>query len=197
MQRSIYAIQIKIFKKCNNFAGKIFQLKSKSHYVNCSARNTTQTPFIIRLQFRQVKWFLRKVRLVVFSQIFVGRVSRPRAQATFAPGGKSSQKRHLDLRSKNPLARGETFLAGNFPTRPRRFSRFSRSEGLCQHSFPRGAVARRCPVATVGVLRSIVFGDYQTAPKPPGGRLWEVRPRARGYICECFVKIPLRNRQFS
>ena len=143
-----------------------------------------------------MKWFLRKVRLVVFSQIFVGRVSRPRARATFAPGGKSSQKRRLDLRSKNPLARGETFLAGNFPTRPRRFFRFSRSEGLCQHSFPRGAVARRCPSHGRG-LCSTGFGDYQIAPKPPKGRLWEVRPRARGYICEYFVKMPLRNRQFS
>ena len=125
-------------------AGKFFQPKSKRHYVNCFDADSGQKPFIIRLQFRQVKWFLRKVRFVVFSQIFVGRVSRPRARATFAPGGKSSQKRRLDLRSKNPLARGETFLAGNFPTRPRRFFRFfPRSEGLCQHSFPRGAVARR------------------------------------------------------
>ena len=131
-------------KKRNNLARKIFQSKSKSHYVNCFDADSGQIPFIIRLQFRQVKWFLRKVRLVVFSQIFVGWASRPRARATFAPGGKSSQKRRLDLRSKNPLARGETFLAGNFPTRLRRFFRFfPRSEGLCQHSFPRGAVARR------------------------------------------------------
>ena len=135
---------MEIFKKRNNFAGKIFQSKSKSHYVNCFDADSGQIPFIIQLQFRQVKWFLRKVRLVVFSQIFVGRVSRPRARATFAPGGKSSQKRRLDLRSKHPLARGETFLAGNFTTRPRRFFRFfPRSEGLCQHRFPRGAVARR------------------------------------------------------
>ena len=183
---------MEIFKKCNNLAGKIFQSKSKSHYVNCFDADSGQKPFIIWLQFRQVKWFLRKVRLVVFSlpqsptatapsqrgprrltprradchaslrtgsqwhlirQRFAlppspqgeGRgLSRPRARATFAPGGKSSQKRRLDLRSKNPLARGETFLAGNFPTRPRRFFQFfPRSEGLCQHSFPRGAVARR------------------------------------------------------
>ena len=155
---------MEIFKKCNNLAGKIFQSKSKSHYVNCFDADSGQKPFIIRLQFRQVKWFLRKVRFVVFSQIFVGRVSRPRARATFAPGGKSSQKRRLDLRSKNPLARGETFLAGNFPTRPRRFFRFfPRSEGLCQHSFPRGAVARRCPSHGRG-LCSTGFGDYQIAP---------------------------------
>ena len=145
-----------------------------------------------------MKWFLRKVRLVVFSQIFVGRVSRPRARATFAPGGKSSQKRRLDLRSKNPLARGETVLAGNFPTRPRRFFRFFSS---VRRTVPAQLPAWRCRAplagATVGVLRSIVFGDYQIAPKPPGGRLWEVRPRARGYICECSVKMPLRNRQFS
>ena len=135
---------MEIFKKCNNLAGKIFQPKSKSNYVNCFDADSGQKPFIIRLQFSRVKRILRKVEGVVFSQIFVGRVSRPRARATFAPGGKSSQKRRLDLRSKNPLARGETFLAGNFPTRPRRFFRFfPRSEGLCQHSFPRGAVARR------------------------------------------------------
>ena len=123
---------------------KNFPVKIEKSLCKLFDADSGQKPFIIRLQFRQVKWFLRKVRFVVFSQIFVGRVSRPRARATFAPGGKSSQKRRLDLRSKNPLARGETFLAGNFPTRPRRFFRFfPRSEGLCQHSFPRGAVARR------------------------------------------------------
>ena len=138
------------------------------------ARNTSKIPFIIRLQFRQVKWVLRKVRLVVFSQIFVGRVSRPRARATFAPGGKSSQKRRLDLRSKNPLARGETFLAGNFPTRPRRFFRFfPRSEGLCQHRFPRGAVARRCPVATVWFCALPVLAIIKPRQsRPEGGFGW-------------------------
>ena len=145
---------MEIFKKRNNLAGKIFQSKSKSHYVNYLARNAPQIPFIIRLQFRQVKWFLRKVRFVVFSQIFVGRVSRPRARATFAPGGKSSQKRRLDLRSKNPLAWGETFLAGNFPTRPRRFFRFfPRSEGLCLRS-PARRLPRPLASATVGVFLS-------------------------------------------
>ena len=89
-----------------------------------------------------MKWFLRKVRLVVFSQIFVGRVSRPRARATFAPGGKSSQKRRLDLRSKNPLARGETFLAGNFPTRPRRFSGFFLGQKDCASTDSRVALSR-------------------------------------------------------
>ena len=134
------------------------------------ARNTSKIPFIIRLQFRQVKWVLRKVRLVVFSQIFVGRVSRPRARATFAPGGKSSQKRRLDLRSKNPLARGETFLAGNFPTRPRRFFQFfPRSEGLCQHSFPRGAVARRCPGATVWFCALPVLAIIKSRQSRPEG----------------------------
>ena len=161
---------MEIFKKYNNLAGKIFQSKSKSHYVNCFDADSGQKPFIIRLQFRQVKWFLRKVRLVVFSQIFVGRVSRPRARATFAPGGKSSQKRRLDLRSKNPLARGETFLAGNFPTRPRRFFRFfPRSEGLCQHSFPRGAVARRCPVATVWFCALPVLAIIKSRQSRPKG----------------------------
>ena len=136
---------MEIFKKRNNLAGKVFQLKSKSHYVNYLARNAPQIPFIIRLQFSRVKWILRKVGGVVFSQIFVGRVSRLRARvAFFYCQKKATKENHLDLRSKNPLARGETFLAGNFPTRPRRFFRFfPRSEGLCQHSFPRGAVARR------------------------------------------------------
>ena len=111
---------------------------------------------------------------------------------------KATKENHLDLRSKNPLARGETFLAGNFPTRPRRFFRFFSS---VRRTVPAQLPAWRCRAplagATVGVLRSIVFGDYQTAPKPPGGRLWEVRPRARGYIREYSVKISLRNRQFS
>ena len=133
---------MEIFKKCNNLAGKFFQSKSKSNYVNCFDTDSGQKPFIIRLQFRQVKWFLRKVRFVVFSQIIVGRVSRPRARATFAPGGKSSQKRRLDLRSKNPLARGETFLAGNFPARPRRFFRFFPRSEDCASTASRVALSR-------------------------------------------------------
>ena len=97
-----------------------------------------------------------------------------RARATFAPGGKSSQKRRLDLRSKNPLARGETFLAGNFPTRPRRFFRFfPRSEGLCQHSFPRGAAARRWLVPRWGfcVLSFLaIIKPRQSRPEGGFGR---------------------------
>ena len=144
-----------------------------------------------------MKWILRKVEGVVFPQIFVGRVSRPRARATFAPGGKSSQKRRLDLRSKNPLARGETFLAGNFPTRPRRFFRFFLGQKDCASTASRVALSRAAGWCHGRGLCSTGFGDYQIAPKPPVGRLWVVRPRARGYICECYVKIPLRNRQFS
>ena len=165
---------MEIFKKRNNLAGKIFQLKSKSHYVNCFDADSGQKPFIIPLQFRQVKWFLRKVRLVVFSQIFVGRVSRPRARATFAPGGKSSQKRRLDLRSKNPLARGETVLAGNFPTRPRRFFRFFSS---VRRTVPAQLPAWRCRAplagATVGVCALPVLAiirPRQSRPKGGFGR---------------------------
>ena len=45
------------------------------------------------------------------------------------------------------------------------------------------AYAAACPSHGGGVFLSRA-GDYQIAPKPPGGRLWVVRPRALGYICE-------------
>ena len=101
-------------------------------------------------------------------------VSRPRARATFAPGGKSSQKRRLDLRSKDPLARGETFLAGNFPTRPRRFFRFFLGQKDCASTASRVALSRAAGWCHGRGLCSTGFGDYQIAPKPPFGRLWVV-----------------------
>ena len=92
--------------------------------------------------------------------------SLPRRRVTFfCCQKKVTKENHLDLRSKDPLARGETFLAGNFPTRPRRFFRFFSS---VRRTVPAQLPAWRCRAplagATVGVLRSIVFGDYQTAP---------------------------------
>ena len=105
---------------------------------------------------------------------------------------KVTKENHLDLRSKNPLARYGAY----------KFSgAYSRIECSGQRCRFRGLLV---PLATLPLIRcegrswcAGRMGDYQIAPKPPGGRLWEVRPRARGYICECSVKIPLRNRQFS
>ena len=57
----------------------------------------------------------------------------------------------------------------------------------------------RAPLAgaTVGVLRSIAFGDYQIAPKPPKGRLWEVRPAGvTAYTYKISVKMVLRKQDF-
>ena len=94
---------------------------------------------------------------------------------------KVTKENHLDLRSKNPLAWGETFLAGNFPTRPRRFFRFfPRSEGLCQHSFPRGAVARRCPVATVWFCALPVLAIIKSRPSRPEGGFGRCAPGRGG-----------------
>ena len=70
---------MEIFKKRNNFAEKNFQLKSKSHYVNCMPGNTPQIPFIIWLQFIEVKRFLRFGWKGSFAAPAAGRVSRLRA----------------------------------------------------------------------------------------------------------------------
>ena len=98
---------MEIFENRNNFAGNSFQ------FVVMSTRDVAipaEMPFIIWLQFNRVKWILRKVGVGCF---FVGRVSRPRARvAFFYCQKKATKENHLDLRSKNPLARGEKFHVG-------------------------------------------------------------------------------------
>ena len=119
--------------------------------------------------------------------------SPPRRRVTFfCCQKKVTKENHLDLRSKDPLARyGAYKFSGAY-------SRIACSGERCRF---RGLLV---PLATLPLIRcegrswcAGRMGDYQIAPKLPGGRLWEVRPRARGYICECSVKMPLRNRQFS
>ena len=59
------------------------------------------------------------------------------------------------------------------------------------------AYAAACPSHGRGVFFSRA-GDYQIAPKPPGGRLWVVYPAGvKVYTHKINVKIVLRNRQFS
>ena len=87
---------------------------------------------------------------------------------------KVTKENHLDLRSKDPLARGETFLAGNFPTRPRRFFRFFLGQKDCASTASRVALSRAAGWCHGRGLCSTGFGDYQIAPKPPFGRLWVV-----------------------
>ncbi len=106
-----------------------------------------------------------------------GRVSSLRGRATFARGGKSSQKRRLDLRSKDPLTRYTCF----------QYEKCSRGCGFpislsVKRTVPpqlSAAASLTLKTATVGGHCSTVLGDYQIAPKPLRGRgfgRWRLAP---------------------
>ena len=105
-----------------------------------------------------------------------GGVSRSRARVTFVPGDKSNQKRHLKLRFKTSL-RGE--VSANLTVLISR-----NGHGGCRCRF-RGLLV---PLAPLPLMRCGGRGwcvgrmdDYQIAPKPPRGRLWQVAADAAGY----------------
>ena len=145
-----------------------------------------------------MKWFLRKVRFVVFSQIFVGRVSRPRARATFAPGGKSSQKRRLDLRSKNPLRAvpnsDSPHLLADIAFRHR-----CRSKGLRLRS-PARRLPRPLAPATVGFFAPTA-APLKPSPWGEGGAQRQMRghpsrPQAQYFSPRIKKGAPLRGAPF-
>ena len=88
---------------------------------------------------------------------------------------KGTKENHLDLRSKDPLARCGSCRFGGM------HSRMKCGGGRCRFG---GSLVPLAPLpltaVRVGVGALIVFGDYQIAPKPPGGRLWLVAADAAG-----------------
>ena len=102
-------------------------------------------------------------------------VPRPPAGAFLAPARvpffwcqkKDTKENHSGLRSKNPLARGDTSLADDPTSRPRQFPGFS----PVQRPVPRSLSATASlplPGATVGPYSSIVSGRRGRRPlRPP------------------------------
>ena len=109
-----------------------------------------------------------------------GRVSRFRARVPFFfCQKKGTKENHLNLRFKNPLARRGVYEFGSMFSRMKYAGYHCRSKGLCLRS-PARRLARPLASATVGAIFFYRMGDYQIAPKPPGGRLWLVEADAAG-----------------
>ena len=109
-----------------------------------------------------------------------GRVSRFRARVPFFfCQKKGTKENHLNLRFKNPLARRGVYEFGSMYSRMKYAGYHCRSKGLCLRS-PARRLARPLASATVGAIFFYRMGDYQIAPKPPGGRLWLVAADAAG-----------------
>ena len=110
---------------------------------------------------------------------------------------KDTKENHSDLRSKNPLARGDTSLADDPTSRPRQFPGFS----PVQRTVPRSLSATASlplPGATVGPYSSIVSGCRGRRPLQPSAVVPSVgadvyvrppRPQARNPFA-----FPLRGR---
>ena len=109
-----------------------------------------------------------------------GRVSRFRARVPFFfCQKKGTKENHLNLRFKDPLARRGVYEFGSMYSRMKYAGYHCRSKGLCLRS-PARRLARPLASATVGAIFFYRMGDYQIAPKPPGGRLWLVAADAAG-----------------
>ena len=109
-----------------------------------------------------------------------GRVSRFRARVPFFfCQKKDTKENHLNLRFKDPLARRGVYEFGSMYSRMKYAGYHCRSKGLCLRS-PARRLARPLASATVGAIFFYRMGDYQIAPKPPGGRLWLVAANAAG-----------------
>ena len=92
---------------------------------------------------------------------------------------KGTKENHLNLRFKDPLARRGVYEFGSMYSRMKYAGYHCRSKGLCLRS-PARRLARPLASATVGAIFFYRMGDYQIAPKPPGGRLWLVAADAAG-----------------
>ena len=92
---------------------------------------------------------------------------------------KGTKENHLNLRFKDPLARRGVYEFGSKYSRMKYAGYHCRSKGLCLRS-PARRLARPLASATVGAIFFYRMGDYQIAPKPPGGRLWLVAADAAG-----------------
>ena len=102
-------------------------------------------------------------------------VPRPPAGAFRAPARvsffwcqkKDTKENHSDLRSKNPLARGDTSLADDPTSRPRQFPGFSPVQRTVPRSLSSTA-SLPLPGATVGPYSSVVSGRRGRRPlRPP------------------------------
>ena len=107
-----------------------------------------------------------------------GRVSRFRARVPFFfCQKKGTKENHLNLRFKDPLARRGVYEFGSMYSRMKYVGYHCRSKGLCLRS-PARRLARPLASATVGAIFFYRMGDYQIAPKPPGGGFgrWRLTP---------------------